>query len=101
MTKIPKTATLPALNEQTMSVPKTRKSRSSVRRRRSHHALKSTNIQTCSNCKAPALSHITCKECGQYNGRQVVGGMEKVEKTLEKKAAKKSTKPEETKEKKK
>ncbi|MBT3231020.1 50S ribosomal protein L32 [Candidatus Uhrbacteria bacterium] len=84
-----------------MSVPKKRKSSSSVRRRRSHHALSATNVQTCPNCKAPALSHITCKECGQYNGRQVVGGMEKVEKTLEKKVAKKPAKPAASKEEKK
>lgn len=71
-----------------MSVPAFRNSRSRVRRRRSHHALKKTDVAVCPNCKAPALPHITCKVCGQYKGRQVVGGMEKVEKTLEKKTAK-------------
>lgn len=71
-----------------MSVPKKRKSSSSVRRRRSHHAITPTGINSCPNCKAPALPHIACKECGQYKGRQVLGGMDKVEKTLEKKAAK-------------
>ena len=73
-----------------MSVPKKRRSSSRVRRGRSHLAISTTNTQICPNCKAPALPHIACKECGQYKGRQVVGGMEKVEKTLEKKTAKAS-----------
>ncbi len=77
-----------------MSVPKTRQSRSRVRRRRSHHALNATDTSTCSNCKANRLPHTACKECGQYKGRQVTGGMEAVEKTLEKKTAKKAAKSE-------
>lgn len=30
------------------------------------------NIGTCEKCKAPALSHQACKECGFYKGRQSV-----------------------------
>ncbi len=83
-----------------MSVPKKRQSSSRVRRRRSHHEISTTNTQVCPNCKATALPHIACKECGQYKGRQVIGGMDKVEKTLEKKTAKKPVKAEKSEEKK-
>lgn len=72
-----------------MPVPAFRNSRTRVRKRRSHHALKKTELSVCANCKAPVLTHIACKKCGQYKGRQVLGGAKEVEKTLEKKTVKK------------
>lgn len=36
------------------------------------------------------LPHRACPKCGNYNGRQVKGGMEAVEKALTKKAPKKA-----------
>jgi len=80
-----------------MSVPAFKNSKAKVRRRRSHHALKKVDISVCPNCKAPALPHIVCKGCGQYKGRQVIGGMDAVEKTLEKKVVKKAVKEEKSK----
>jgi large subunit ribosomal protein L32 len=75
-----------------MPVPAFRNSRTRVRKRRSHHALKKIETSVCSNCKAIVLPHVVCKKCGQYKGRQVIGGAKEVEKTLEKKTVKKVSK---------
>jgi len=48
------------------SVPPKHLSRSKVRRRRSHLALKPTNIKVCTSCKAPTLPHKACPACGVY-----------------------------------
>ncbi len=40
--------------------------------RRSHHALKETNLASCAHCGASRRPHHMCLECGYYNGRQVV-----------------------------
>ncbi|MBU4314812.1 50S ribosomal protein L32 [Patescibacteria group bacterium] len=72
-----------------MPVPAFRNSRTRVRKRRSHHALKKTDVSVCPNCQAVVLPHITCAKCGQYKGRQVLGGIKEVEKTIEKKVVKK------------
>jgi large subunit ribosomal protein L32 len=56
-----------------MPLPSFRSSRSKVRRRRSHHALKITGSVTCTNCGAPVLAHRACKACGFYKGRNVRG----------------------------
>lgn len=79
-----------------MPLPSFRHSKSKVRRRRSHDALKLVVISKCAKCGAPALSHRVCKVCGVYSDRQVKGGMEEVKKTLAKKTkvAKKTTKAE-------
>lgn len=72
-----------------MPLPAFRSSRSKVRRRRSHHALKPIMVIVCKACGADVLPHRACAKCGQYDGRQVKGGMAAVEKELkvEKKAA--------------
>jgi len=72
-----------------MPLPSFRSSRSKVRRRRSHHALKSVAIVKCAKCEAPVLPHRACKACGAYDKRSVKAtGMKEVEKTLDKKAKK-------------
>ncbi|MFA6131026.1 MAG: 50S ribosomal protein L32 [Patescibacteria group bacterium] len=68
-----------------MPLPAFRNSRSKVRRRRSHLALKSQNIAVCPKCEAPMLSHHACPKCGVYKNRTVKGGAKEVEKVLEKK----------------
>lgn len=65
-----------------MPLPSFRNSRSKVRRRRSHHALKAITVGACKACGAPALAHRACPKCGAYADRQVKGGMEAVEKEL-------------------
>lgn len=74
-----------------MSVPAFRNSKSKVRRRRSHHALKAIVIAKCEKCKADILSHRVCTSCGYYKGRNVIGSDAKVAKTLDK--ATKAKKP--------
>lgn len=54
-----------------MSVPAFRNSKSRVRRRRAHHALKAKGTATCPKCQSPVLPHRACSSCGYYNGRQV------------------------------
>jgi large subunit ribosomal protein L32 len=69
-----------------MPLPSFRNSRSKVRRRRSHHALKAVVVATCVGCGAFVLPHRACKACGKYDDRSVkAADMKAVEKTLEKK----------------
>ncbi|MBU2101351.1 50S ribosomal protein L32 [Patescibacteria group bacterium] len=49
-----------------MPEPKRHHTKSKVGRRRSHLAMKKTSIQVCAGCRAPALSHRICANCGQY-----------------------------------
>lgn len=74
-----------------MSVPAFRNSKSKVRRRRSHQALKPIALSACEKCKATILPHHACKSCGFYKGRNITGGEKQVEKTLDK--ATKAKKP--------
>lgn len=41
-------------------------------RRRSHIALKASNLKACSNCKKMTRPHTVCRHCGSYKGRTVV-----------------------------
>lgn len=59
-----------------MAVPKRRRSKTKRLTRRSHDALTVTTTATCPNCGAKVLPHHVCKECGQYNGQQVVAKKE-------------------------
>jgi large subunit ribosomal protein L32 len=72
-----------------MPLPSFRSSRSKVRRRRSHHALKQIVVAKCAKCDAPTLPHRACKACGAYADRSVKAtGMKEVAKTLDKKVKK-------------
>lgn len=71
-----------------MPLPSFRSSRSKVRRRRSHHALKAVIGDKCKACGADILAHHACPKCHTYNGRTVKAGLEAVEKKLAKKAPK-------------
>lgn len=73
-----------------MPLPAFRNSRSKVRRRRSHHALKAIQTATCAKCGAAILQHRACEACGAYAERSVKAtGMKEVAKVLDKKATKK------------
>ncbi len=75
-----------------MPLPSFRSSRSKVRRRRSHHALKPITVAKCAKCEAPTLPHRACKACGAYANRSVKAtGMKEVEKSLAKKTKKAKT----------
>jgi len=55
-----------------MAVPKRKKSKAKTRSRRANWKLSLPGMGECSNCKAVKLSHRVCKECGFYNGKQVL-----------------------------
>ena len=69
-----------------------RHTRSHTRNRRSHHALSEKKLTKCSNCGAPKESHLMCKNCGFYRGRQIIDVVKKVEKKQAKKKDKKEKK---------
>ena len=55
-----------------MSVPKKRRTKSSVGKRRSHHALKGLTLSKCPKCNQAVEPHTACKFCGAYKGKEVV-----------------------------
>lgn len=60
-----------------MSVPKKRRTSSSVGRRRSHHALKSVNLSKCPQCGKAVRPHQACAFCGTYQKQEVIKIKEK------------------------
>ncbi|MCI0470619.1 MAG: 50S ribosomal protein L32 [Candidatus Aminicenantes bacterium] len=59
-----------------MALPKRRHSHQRSHKRRTHDALKVGGLSTCPKCNEPKLPHRACKNCGHYNGRQVIKGEE-------------------------
>ncbi|MFA6467112.1 MAG: 50S ribosomal protein L32 [Patescibacteria group bacterium] len=55
-----------------MSVPKKKHTKSAVRSRASHFALKPKAIVKCSNCGASLLPHRACAKCGYYKGEKKI-----------------------------
>lgn len=55
-----------------MSVPKKKRTKGSVRQRRSHHGLKGITLTKCSKCGKAIKPHAACEFCGTYKGREVV-----------------------------
>ena len=55
-----------------MAEPKKRLTQTRSGNRRSHLALKSQNLGTCSNCNDPIKPHNVCKTCGLYKGEKVL-----------------------------
>jgi large subunit ribosomal protein L32 len=52
-------------------LPKQKQSRTRRDKRRTHDALKATNMVQCSNCGEMRLPHRACPDCGHYKGREV------------------------------
>jgi len=69
-----------------MSVPKKRRTKSSMGNRRSHHSLKKITLNKCSKCGQAVRPHQACAFCGNYKGREAIKIKSKDEK---KKKAKK------------
>jgi len=60
-----------------MAVPKRRVSNARRDKRRSSvWKMDAPTLVKCSNCGELKRSHIVCKSCGQYNGRQVIAKQE-------------------------
>ena len=64
-----------------MSVPKKRRTSSSVGRRRSHHALKKVALIKCSKCGKSTEPHRACSFCGTYRDREIIKIKEKTTKS--------------------
>lgn len=52
--------------------PKRKISKGHRDRRRSHQALKTTNLVACPQCHEMRLPHRVCPSCGNYNGAEVI-----------------------------
>ncbi len=55
-----------------MAVPKKHHTSSRVRRRRSHLALKKSDLTPCPRCQTDKPSHRYCPSCGFYKDKEVV-----------------------------
>ncbi|MHA3704842.1 50S ribosomal protein L32 [Jatrophihabitans sp. YIM 134969] len=57
-----------------MAVPKRKMSRSNTRSRRAQWKTSAVQLVTCPNraCGHQKLPHTACRNCGQYDGRQVL-----------------------------
>ncbi len=68
-----------------MSVPKKRRTKSSIGKRQSHDSLKKIKVSKCPKCGDPILSHTACKNCGTYKGKKVLAQKNKKTKKQENK----------------
>ncbi|MCK0470648.1 50S ribosomal protein L32 [Halalkalibacter sp. APA_J-10(15)] len=55
-----------------MAVPFRRTSKTRKNKRRTHIKLAVPGMVKCSECGELKLAHRICKECGSYNGRNVI-----------------------------
>ena len=53
-----------------MSVPKKKRTKSSIGHRRSHHALKKIVLNICEKCGKAVLPHKLCAFCKTYKGKE-------------------------------
>lgn len=69
--------------------PKKRHSRARQGKRRAAIKLVVSKTVLCSNCQTPILSHMVCKNCGFYNGKEVINKVKKEKKVSEEKSVSK------------
>ena len=55
-----------------MAVPKGKTSKARKHARRANWKLSLPGIVECPQCKTMKLAHRVCKNCGYYNGKQVI-----------------------------
>lgn len=60
-----------------MALPKKRHSSTRSGNRRSHLAVKTQSLSTCSHCKEPVAPHQVCQACGHYKNEDVLKLAEK------------------------
>jgi large subunit ribosomal protein L32 len=61
-----------------MANPKRRHSKARRDKRRANDFLSRPGVSVCPNCGEPKLPHRVCKSCGEYRGREVIEGQEKL-----------------------
>jgi len=61
-----------------MAEPKKRLTSTRSGKRRSQIFLKSRNLSICPKCKSPALPHRVCRNCGFYQGNDILKLAEKL-----------------------
>ena len=55
-----------------MAVPKRRTSKTRKNKRRTHFKISVPGMTECPSCGEYKLSHRVCKNCGSYNGEEIV-----------------------------
>ncbi len=55
-----------------MAVPKRNHSNKRTAQRRAHWKIEAKNLAVCPKCGAKMLPHRACKNCGYYNGKEVI-----------------------------
>jgi large subunit ribosomal protein L32 len=55
-----------------MAVPKGKVSKQRRNKRRTHYKLTVPGLVECSQCHSLRMSHRVCKECGYYNGKEII-----------------------------
>ena len=69
-------------------VVRMRHTKSAQNQRRAHHALGAVSTTRCSHCSALVPPHTLCRNCGYYQGRQVIDVLAKLDKKERKKKEK-------------
>ncbi|MFA6493218.1 MAG: 50S ribosomal protein L32 [Patescibacteria group bacterium] len=70
-----------------MAEPKKRLTSTRSGNRRSHLKLKKINLSKCPKCQAPTLPHQVCKNCGFWQGKDVLKLAEKAKNKEERRKA--------------
>lgn len=55
-----------------MAVPKKKRTKGSVGKRRSHHGLDPVQLSKCPKCNQATRPHTACPNCGTYKNREVL-----------------------------
>lgn len=55
-----------------MAVPKNKVSKQRRNKRRTHYKLTAPGLVSCPQCHNLKMPHRVCKECGYYNGKEVI-----------------------------
>lgn len=55
-----------------MAVPKGKVSKQRGNKRRTHYKLEKPELVLCSQCHTLKKAHNVCKECGYYDGKEVI-----------------------------
>lgn len=55
-----------------MAVPKRKTSKQRKNKRRTHFKLSAPGLVACPQCHSLKMAHRVCKECGYYDGKEIV-----------------------------